>query len=198
MNTKACRDLAFSSLAELCVATSILCRDTISIASHFDSHSDKVFWSPCVYVATTISCRDLTAFPFAEFCFAAWILFHDTVSIVSQFDTLSQPPFHVATSYLAFRPHASCDTNCRSVYFLITTWKFGRDNVVSFLTTIPVKHVATLKACRDNSFFQCCRNLIFQSQQFTLNSTSFSGCDLESLSRLSGGPSCNTRNYYNS
>ena len=66
------------------------------------------------------------------------------------------------------------------------TWKLGLDKVVSFLTAIPV---TTSKACRDSSFFQSCRNLIFESQQFPLNSTSFSGCDLESVSRLSGGPS---------
>ena len=66
------------------------------------------------------------------------------------------------------------------------TWKLGRDKVVSFLTTIPF---ATSEACHDSSFFQSCRNLIFESQQFSLNSASFSGCDLESVSRLIGGPS---------
>ena len=61
----------------------------------------------------------------------------------------------------------------------VATWKLGRDKVVSFLDDI---HVATSKACRDRSFFQSCCNLIFYSQQFPINSASFSGRDLESVS----------------
>ena len=66
------------------------------------------------------------------------------------------------------------------------TWKLGHGKVVSLLHVIPV---ATLKACHDHSFFQFCRNLIFYLQQFPINSSSFSGRDLESMSRLSSGPS---------
>ena len=81
-----------------------------------------------------------------------------TISIVIQFDPWSQPTFHVPTSFLAFYLHASCDSNCRSVYFLVIIWELGRDKVVSFLNAISV---ATSKACRGRSFFQSCRNLIF-------------------------------------
>ena len=66
------------------------------------------------------------------------------------------------------------------------TWNLGRDKVVSFLTVILV---TTSKSCRDHSFFQSYRNHIFESRQFLFNSASFSGRDLESVSRLSGGPS---------
>ena len=112
VTTKACHSLDFSSLAELCDMTSILCRETLSIANHFDSHRNNFFWSSGVCVAITISCRDLTFFPFTEFYAVTLILCRDTVSVVSQFDPWSQPPFHVETSYLAFRTHASCDSNC--------------------------------------------------------------------------------------
>ena len=112
-------------------------------------------------------------------------LCRDIISVVSDFDPWSQLPFHVATSYLVFCPHASCDANYWFVCFLIATWNLGRDKVVSFLSTIPV---TTSKACRDCSFFRSCRNLLFDSQQFSINSASFSGRDLESVSRLSGGP----------
>ena len=109
MTTSPCCDLAFSSLAELCVATKFLCRNTVSIASHFDSHRDNFFWSPSVCVATTISCRDLVVFPFIEFYVATTILCHEIIYVVSQFDPWSQPLFHVATSFLIFCLHASCD-----------------------------------------------------------------------------------------
>ena len=58
--------------------------------------------------------------------------------------------------------------------------------VVSFLAAI---HVMTSKACRDHSFFQSCRNFIFESRHFLFNSASFYGHDLENVARLSGSPS---------
>ena len=110
--TFSCRDLDFSSLAELCVATKFLCRNTVSIASHFDPRHDNFLWSPSVCVATTILCCDLTVFPFTEFCVTTTFSCLDTISVISQFDPWSQPPFHVAASYLVFCPHVSCDSNC--------------------------------------------------------------------------------------
>ena len=86
MTIISCRDLAFSSFAELCVETKFLCRNTVSIASHFDPRHENFFWSPSVCVVTTISCRDLTVFPFTEFYVATTIPYHDTISVVSQFD----------------------------------------------------------------------------------------------------------------
>ena len=135
-----------------------------------------------VDVATTISCCDLTVFPFSGFCVATSFLCRDTIFVVSHFDPLSQLPFHVARSYLVFCSHASCDFNYWPVCFLVATWKLGRDKVVSLLHAIPV---ATSKECRNRSFFQSCRNLIFDSQQLPMNSFSFSGRDLEIVSRLS-------------
>ena len=85
-----------------------------------------------------------------------------------------------------FCPHANYDFNYRPVCFLIATWKLGRENVVSLLHVIPV---ATSKSCHDSSFFQSCRNLIFDLQQFPINSSSFSGRDLKRVSRLSSGSS---------
>ena len=158
MTTISCRDLAFSSFTELCVATKFLCHNTVYVASHFYPRRDNFFWSPSVCVATTILCRDLTVCPFTEFCVMTTIPCHDTISIVSQFDPWSQPPFHVATSFLVFCLHASCDSNCQSVYFLVETWELDHNKVVSFLTAIPI---TTSKACRKRSFFQSCRNLIF-------------------------------------
>ena len=113
-----------------------------------------------VDVATTISCRDLTVFPFSGFCVATSFLCRETISIVSHFDHWSQLPFHAATSYLVFYPHASCDFNYRLVCFLVVTWKLGRDKVVSLLHASPV---VTSNACRDHSFFLSCRNVIFDS-----------------------------------
>ena len=107
MTTISCRDLAFSSFAELCVGTKFLCRNSISVVIQFDPHRDNFFWSPSVCVTTIISCRDLTVFSFTEFCVATTFSCHDTISIVSQFDPWSQPPFYVETSYLVFYPHAS-------------------------------------------------------------------------------------------
>ena len=112
------------------------------------------------FLVSECLCRNLTFSSFAEFCVATTFSCRDTVSIVNQFDPWSQPPFHVATSYLVFCPHASCNSNCLSVYFLVVTWKLGRDKFVSFLTVIPV---ATSKACHHHSFFQSCRNFIFFS-----------------------------------
>ena len=66
--TISCRNLAFSSFAELCVAIKFLCHNTVFVVSQFDPHRDNFFWSPSVCVATTISCRDLTVFPFTESC----------------------------------------------------------------------------------------------------------------------------------
>ena len=143
-----CCDLALSSLAELCVATKFLYRNTIFVVSQFCPRRDNFLWSPSVSVATTLSCRDLTVFPFTgfcvatsipcrnltfsslaefgvatsfscrdqailpftEFCVATSFLCRDTISVVSHFDPWSQLPFHVATSYLVFCPHASCDS----------------------------------------------------------------------------------------
>ena len=135
-----------------------MCRDQVSLsqhrffASHFDSHRDNFFWSSSVCVATTISCRDLTVFPFTEFYVATIIPCHDTISVVSQFDPWSQPPFHVTTSFLVLCLHASCDSKLPICLFSC------HDKVVSFLTAIPL---ATSKSCRDRSFYQSYRNLIF-------------------------------------
>ena len=111
MTTISCRSLDFSFFSELCVTTKFIYRNIVSVASHLDPHCDNLFWSPSVYVATTISCRDLIVFPFTEFCVATTFSCRDTVSVVNQFDLWSQPPFHVATSYLVFCPHASYDSN---------------------------------------------------------------------------------------
>ena len=110
MTSISCRDLDFSSLVDFCVATKFLCRNTVYVASHFDSRSDNFLWSPSVCVATSISCRDLAVFPFTEFGVATTIPCHNTISVVSQFDPWSQPPFHVATSFLGFCLHASCNS----------------------------------------------------------------------------------------
>ena len=168
MTTIPCCDLAFSSLAELCVVTKFLCSNTVSVSSHFDSHSDnfsglQVFVSrPQFYVETAV-------FPFTKFGVVTTIPCHDTISVVIQFDSWSQPPFHVATSFLVFCLHASCDSKLLICLFSCHEWELCRDKVVSFLTSIPV---TTSKACRDRSFFQSCRYLIFLvttvSTQFSL------------------------------
>ena len=132
-----------------------------------------------VDVATIISCRDLTVIPFSGFCVVTSFLCRDTIYVVSHFDPWSHLPFHVVTSYLVSCPHACCDFNYRPVSFLVVTWKLGCDQVVSLLHAIPV---ASSKACHKNSFFQSYCNLIFYSQQFPINSASFSGRDLESVS----------------
>ena len=97
MTTISCRNLAFSSFAELCVTTKFLCRNTVVVASHFDPRHDNFFWSPSVCVATTISCCNLTVAPFTEFYVATTISCRYTIFVVSQLDPWSQPPFHVAT-----------------------------------------------------------------------------------------------------
>ena len=144
-----CCDLALSSLAELCVATKFLCRNTVFVVSQFGPCRDNFLWSPSVCVTTTLSCCDLIVFPFTGFCVATSIPWRDlafsslaefdvmtsfscrdqavlpfigfcvatsflcrnTISVFSHFDPWSQLPFHVATSYLVFCPHASCDSN---------------------------------------------------------------------------------------
>ena len=90
--------------------TKFLCRNTVSVASHFDSCRDNFFWSPSVCVATTISCRDLVVFSFIAFRVTTTIPCHDIISVVTQFDPWSQPPFHVATSFLVLCLHASCNS----------------------------------------------------------------------------------------
>ena len=88
----------FVSRPQFRVATTIPCHDLA-----FSSLAE-------LCIATTISCRDLTVFPFTEFYVATTIPCHDTISVVSQFDPWSQSPFHVATSFLVFCLHASCDS----------------------------------------------------------------------------------------
>ena len=66
---------------------------------------------------TTISCCGMTVFLFIEFYVATTIPCHDIISVVSQFDPWSQPPFHVATSFLVFCLHASCDSNLLICFF---------------------------------------------------------------------------------
>ena len=83
MTTISCRDLDFSSFAELCVTKKFLYRNIVYVTSHLDPHCDNFFWSPSVYVATTISCRDLTVFPFTEFCVATTFSCLDTVYVVN-------------------------------------------------------------------------------------------------------------------
>ena len=83
MTIISCRDLDFSSFAELCVMTKFLCHNTVSVASHFDPLRDNFLWSPSVCVVTTISCHDLIVFPFTEFCVGTIISFRDTISVVS-------------------------------------------------------------------------------------------------------------------
>ena len=109
--TISCRDLIVSSLAEVCVATKFLCRNTVFVVSQFGSRRDNFLWSPSFCVAITLSCCDLTVFPFTRFCVAASFLCRDTISIVSHFDPWSQLPFHVTTLCLVFCPHANCDSN---------------------------------------------------------------------------------------
>ena len=92
-----------------------MCHDQVSLSQHqllatLILAASTFFWSPSVCVATTISCRDLTVFPFTELCVATIIPCHDTISIVNQFDPWSQPPFHVATSFVVFCLHVSCDS----------------------------------------------------------------------------------------
>ena len=110
--TISCRDLAFPSFAQLCVAKKFLCRNTVSVVSQFYPRHDNFFWSLSVCVATTISSRDLIVFSFTEFCVPTTFSCHDTISVVSQFSPWSQPPFYVATSYIVCCPHASSDSNC--------------------------------------------------------------------------------------
>ena len=88
-----CCDLALSSLAELCVVTNFLCRNTVFFfVSQFGPRRDNFLWSPSVCVATTLSCRDLTVFPFTGFCVATSIVCHDLA-----FSSLAE--FGVATSF---------------------------------------------------------------------------------------------------
>ena len=58
------------------------------------------------------------------------------------------------------------------------TWKLGRDKVVSLLHAIPVVTVLSFNLVATSSL----------TQQFPINSVSFYGRDLESVSRLSSGP----------
>ena len=101
-------------------------------------------------------------------------LCRNTLYVVNHFDPWSQRLFKVATQ------------NGWCACFLVATWALGHDQVGSLITAIPV---ATSKVCRDHSSFLSSRNLIFDSQQFPINSSSFSGRDLESVSRLNSGPS---------
>ena len=94
------------------VATAIVSSWPHLVSSSDDSCCNHIFLFPGIYVATTISCQDLAFSSFAELCVETKFLCPNTVSIVSQFNPWSQPPFQVATSFLVFYLHASCDSNC--------------------------------------------------------------------------------------
>ena len=110
--------------------------------------------------------------------------------------SVSRPHFYVVTPFLLLAiliPGLSFFFRLRLkiagvlfFFFLVTTWALGRDQVVSLITAILV---ATSKVCHDHSSFLSSRNLIFDVQQFPINSSSFFGRNLESVSRLSSGPS---------
>ena len=85
-------DLALSSLAELCVATKFLCRNTVFVVSQFGPRRDNFLWSPSVYVETTLSCRDMTIFPFNGFCVV-------TLIVCLDLDFSSLAEFSVATLF---------------------------------------------------------------------------------------------------
>ena len=109
--------------------------------------------------------------------------------------SVSRPHFYVVTPFLLLAiliPGLSFFFRLRLkiagvlFFFLVATWALGRDQVVSLITAILV---ATSKVCHGHSSFLSNHNLIFDLQQFPINSSSFFGRDLESVSRLSSGPS---------
>ena len=106
---------------------------------------------------------------------------------------MSRPHFYVATPFLLLAvliPGLNFFFRLQLkivgvLFFLVATWALGRDQVVSLITSIPI---GTSKVCRGHSSFLSSRYLIFDLRRFPINTSSFSGRDLERVSQLSSGP----------
>ena len=121
-------------------------------------------------VVTSVPCRDLAVLLFTTFCVATSKACRDTIFVVSHYFLVTASLFMLRLKLFV------CSLSCRDMGFRSRPNRF-----------FPCWNLCCdLKSMSRHYFFPSCRNLISYSQQFLLNSSSFIGRDLKSVSRLNG------------